>query len=202
MDPLLVGAVNIFGKLEPGCFSAGEPVQQAPVGRIVKFGEVGNRCLPVGVVGHGRRCADRGGDGVAHAVAGFHGVPGCRRHLLIRFNPCGGGHGCGVIVPEEVIPALIHPISIIIAGAVPHPIWVPLCPPHAPCGIGLFSRLGTLLGRQLPAVSVAFGSGGSLPERSTTFALMVVWLRVPRFVRTVMVISCGSDGVCHFTHAS
>ena len=29
MDPLLVGAVNIFGKLEPGCFSAGEPVQQA-----------------------------------------------------------------------------------------------------------------------------------------------------------------------------
>ena len=64
MDPLLVGAVNIFGKLEPGCFSAGEPVQQAPVGRIVKFGKIGNRRLAVGVVGHGRRCADRGGDGL------------------------------------------------------------------------------------------------------------------------------------------
>ena len=97
-------------------------------------------------MGHGRRCADRGGDGVAHAVAGFHGVPGCRRHLLIRFNPCGGGHGCGVIVPEEVIPALIHPISIIIAGAVPHPIRVPLCPPHAPCGVGLFLPAGDAAG--------------------------------------------------------
>ena len=60
MDPLLVGAVNVFGKLKPGCSSAGESVQQAPVGRIVKFREVGNRRLAVGVVGHGRRCADRG----------------------------------------------------------------------------------------------------------------------------------------------
>ena len=97
-------------------------------------------------MGHGRRCADRGGDGVAHAVAGFHGVPGRRGHLLIRFNPRGGGHGGGIVVPEEIIPALIHPISIIIAGAVPHPIRVPLCPPHAPCGVGLFLPAGDAAG--------------------------------------------------------
>ena len=61
--------------------------------------------------------------------------------------------------------------------------------------------LGTLLAVQLPIVSVAFGSGGSLPERSTTFARMVLWLNEPLLVLTWMVISCGSDGVCHFTHA-
>ena len=44
--------------------------------------------------------------------------------------------------------------------------------------------LGTLLAVQLPIVSVAFGSGGSLPERSTTFARMVLWLNEPLLVLT------------------
>ena len=41
MHPLVIGAVNILGELEPRSRSTGEPFQQPPVGSIAKLREVG-----------------------------------------------------------------------------------------------------------------------------------------------------------------
>ena len=46
------------------------------------------------------------------------------------------------------------------------------------------------------------GSGVGFSFKSTTFARMVVVARLPLLVDMFMVISQGSDGVCHFTHTS